>query len=506
MKIQNPVIPGFHPDPSICRVGGDYYLATSSFEYFPGVPIYHSRDLVNWRQVGHALTRPEQLPLEGVPCSGGIWAPSLRHHEGRFCLVTTNVDTQAWKMRNFFVTADDPAGDWSDPVWLDEGGIDPDIFLRPDGDALYMHTGEDGIRLGELELESGRVGEMRTVWAGTGGSHPEGPHLYRIDDTYYLMIAEGGTGRGHTETIARADEPFGPYEPCPHNPILTNRSREDLDVQCTGHADLVQAGDGSWWLVLLAVRLLPGDFPRVHTLGRETFLAPVEWRHGWPVVNGGQPIRTEMEVPERDLHPFPAPPKRDDFDTAGLRPCWNFLRNPDPDSWSLSQRPGWLTLHGSALTLDDRASPAFVGRRQQHFACAARARLDFEPTAPNEEAGMTVLMNDRHHYEIALTRREGARAVTARRRVGSLRAEEAQTPAGEGPIELAVEADPETYSLTCRGPDGGRSTLLEAETRYLSSEVAGGFTGIYLGMYATGNGRPCRRAAHFDWFDYEGIE
>ncbi len=508
MILRNPVIPGFHPDPNVCRVGDDYYLVTSSFEYFPGVPIFHSRDLVNWRQIGHVLTRKSQLPLRKVPASGGIYAPSLRRHEGRFFMVTTNVNNETWKTRNFFVTAEDPTGPWSEPVWLDEGGIDPDILFDEDGIAYYMHTGKGAIVLGEVDVESGEVGPMRSVWAGAGGSHPEGPHLYRIEGTgagpYYLMIAEGGTGRGHTETIARSESPYGPFEPCPHNPILTNRSREDLQVQCTGHADLVQAADGSWWLVFLAVRVLPGPFPRWHVTGRETFLAPVQWRDGWPMVAGGGPITPEMEAPDMVLQPFAQQPARDDFDASELRPCWNFLRNPHERDWSLDERPGSLTLHGSALTLSDVASPAFIGRRQQHLSFCAQAMLEFGPATPNEEAGLTVLMNDRHHYELAITQREGRRVATVRRRVGSLLGEATAVAVPEGPLVLGLAGDASDYRFSVAEPGGQPVAVGRGEVRYLSTEVAGGFTGVYVGMYATGNGQRCVGPAAFDWFEYEG--
>ncbi|NCC50507.1 MAG: glycoside hydrolase family 43 protein, partial [Spartobacteria bacterium] len=251
-NFRNPVLPGFHPDPSVCRVGGDYYLVTSSFEYFPGVPIYHSRDLVHWRALGHCLTRPSQLPLQRAPSSAGIYAPTIRHHDGVFYMVTTNVSGGG----NFFVTARDPAGPWSDPVWLDQPGIDPSLLF--DDGRVYLLTsigGADGyIGQSELDIATGvRKTKVINIWRGTGGQYPEAPHMYKIHGRYYLMIAEGGTDWGHMETIAVSDDPWGPFVPCPHNPILTHRST-CRPIQCTGHADLIEAQDGSWWLFFLGTR------------------------------------------------------------------------------------------------------------------------------------------------------------------------------------------------------------------------------------------------------------
>ncbi|KPK57312.1 MAG: xylan 1,4-beta-xylosidase, partial [Planctomycetes bacterium SM23_32] len=380
MRYTNPVIPGFYPDPSVCRVGRDYYLATSTFEYFPGVPVFHSRDLVHWRQIGHCLTRPEQLPLEGVASSEGIFAPSLRHHDGRFYMVTTNVNGGG----HFYVHADDPAGPWSDPVWVKGGGFDPDLFFAPDGTVYFIHQEwGHGIRQWEIDVGSGRLsGEGRSIWRGLEDQFCEAPHIYHVEGRYYLIVAEGGTHRGHMVVCGRSDGPEGPFESCPHNPILTHRARVELPIQATGHGDLVQAHDGSWWILFLGIRPVWG----AHHLGRETFLAPVTWENGWPAVNGGEPVSLEMKADGPPAHPWPAEPVRDDFEAPELRLGWNFRRNPHAEDWSLAERPGWLALHGSELTLDDAGSPAFLGRRQRHFDCRAACLIEFEPTRDGEEA------------------------------------------------------------------------------------------------------------------------
>jgi len=502
MQLNNPVIPGFHPDPSVCRVGSDFYLVTSSFEYFPGVPVFHSLDLVHWEQIGHCLTRASQVPLEHCRASAGIYAPTIRYHDGRFYMVTTNVSGGG----HFYVYTDDPAGEWSEPIWVNTGymGIDPSLLFDDDGRVYFTCNGH-GIIQCELDIATGeRRSDTRQIWSGTGGAWAEAPHLYKIGNLYYLMLAEGGTGLGHMVTIARSDSPWGPFEPCPHNPILSHRST-DLPVQATGHAELVQAADGSWWLLFLGIRGV-GAFPMAHHLGRETNLAPVHWEAGWPVVGADGLAPQGLAFEPLPLHPWPAPQVRDDFDTPQLGLCWNLLRNPRPGSWSLAERPGWLTLHGSELTLSDVDAPAFVGRRQEHFTCNAACRLDFAPANDHDEAGLTVFMNDQHHYEVAVRRVGGQRCIIARRQIGSLRSVVAIAELPPGPVTLSVTASASEYTLAYATGDSAPRTLATGETRYLSTEVAGGFTGVYLAMYATGNGQPSTTPAAFDWFDYQPLD
>ncbi|MGE5549543.1 MAG: glycoside hydrolase family 43 protein [Bacteroidota bacterium] len=495
----NPVIPGFHPDPTICRVGRDYYLATSSFSYFPGVPVFHSRDLVHWRLLGHALTRRSQLDLTGADCSGGIWAPTLRCHGGRFYLVTTNMSHGG----NFFVTAEDPAGEWSDPLWVDEGGFDPSLFFDDDGAVYYTRREGDTIVQAEIDPATGKLlAGPRVIARGLCSPDIEGPHLYKIGGLYYLLAAEGGSRFGHSETVQRGTSPWGPFTPCPHNPILTHRHLSGCHIRATGHGDLVATPDGRWWMVFHATR--HSYYDALSHLGRETFLAPVTWTEdGWPVVNGGQPIATAMEGDLPPPHPWPAEPAREDFD-RGVPPSWVHLRNPRPANYSLTARPGWLRLHGSPAALNDLDSPAFLGRRQEHLNCRAAARLDFQPAAEGEEAGLTVYLDRRHHYEAALIGRAGERRLIVRRTVDDLAAETACVPVEQGPVTLAVETDPHTYRFAyC--PDGGEPrSLAEGQAKLLGTELASSWTGVMLGLYATGNGRPSSAPADFDWFEYEG--
>lgn len=281
MEYQNPILPGFHPDPSVCRVGGDFYLVNSSFEFFPGVPLYHSRNLADWELLGYCLNTEEQLNLKEAHASGGIYAPTIRWHEGVFFMTTTNVSDRG----NFIVHTRNLSEGWSEPCWVEQGGIDPSLFFDDDGTVYFLSTGnrQDGtcmIQMCEVDPFSGKqLTPSIEISLGCGGKFPEGPHIYKRDGYYYLMLAEGGTEYGHMETIQRATTPYGPYEPCPHNPILTHRDDSRGEIFCTGHGDLVEDQNGNWWMVCLGTRCLHGAYAPLmqHHLGRETFLAPVMW-------------------------------------------------------------------------------------------------------------------------------------------------------------------------------------------------------------------------------------
>ena len=485
----NPVIPGFHPDPSVCRMGGDYYLVCSSFELFPGLPVFHSTDLVHWTQICNALDRPSQLrlPLDS-PSSGGIYAPTLRHHDGRFWLIVTNVSGGG----NMLVTTTDPAGPWSEPTPLpDVHGIDPDLAWDEDGTCWCTVAGVSQVR---LDPWTGRtLGPQQRIWSGTPGAQaPEAPHLYRIGGYWYLLIAEGGTERGHAVSVARGSSPAGPFEACPRNPVLTHRGT-GRPVQNTGHADLVQGPDGSWWMVLLGVRP-GGGTPGWHVMGRETFLAPVEWVDGWPVVGE---VTAGRLAPPWPLRPGPAEPVRDDFDAPALHPRWVSLRHRPEDDATTKERPGWLTLRARDASLD-LPDVSFVGRRQQHRACDVSALVD-----PAEgRGGLAVRLDEAHHYEIEA----GAGEVTVWARIGPLRTAVATAGLPAGPVVLALRVrpqppgdsrtGPDTLAFGTRDADGGFTQLAELDGRYLSTEVAGGFTGRVVGMYAAAG------TVRFDWFDY----
>jgi xylan 1,4-beta-xylosidase len=524
---RNPVLPGFHPDPSVCRVGEDYFLVTSTFEYFPGLPIFHSRDLVHWRQLGHVIDRPSQLSLDGLCPSKGLYAPTIRYHDGVYYVINTlvpNAEDPTPPYGNFIVTATDPAGPWSDPYWLDGApGIDPSLLFDDDGRVWYTgnrippagedYRGHREIWLQELDLNTMQLtGPRYALWDGAakGAIHPEAPHLYHINGTYYLMIAEGGTDAYHAVTMARSKTITGPYESCQRNPILTHRHRGYFSaIAATGHADLVQTQNGEWWLFALAVRPYSAPFePGYHyNLGRETYLAPVSWQmDDWPVVNPGSGgIDLEFPVPALAPHPWPEPPARDEFDVSTLALCWNFLRNPRTEFWSLTERPGYLRLRLRPEMLSEWANPSFVGRRQQHVNFAAQTVMDFVPGNEHENAGLVVIQNSDYHFRFVESLAGGKRVIRLIKRQQGEEATLAELPLTRDRIYLKVEARGQAYSFYV-SEDGAQwhAVFENADGRILSTTVAGGFVGTYIGLYASSNGQPSRNTADFDWFDYAG--
>jgi len=489
---RNPVIPGFHPDPSVCRVGDDYFLVTSTFTWFPGVPIFHSRDLVDWNQIGNVLDRPSQLDLSATDgwASLGVYAPTIRHHDGRFFMITTNV-THAGA-RNFFVTAEDPAGPWSEPTFVDVAGIDPDLAWDVDG-SCWVHFSRflDVARCRTDESTGAVLDGPDATWSGTGLLAPEAPHLFERNGVWYLLIAEGGTHRGHGVSVARGPSPIGPWDGCPANPILSHRST-NRPIQNTGHADLVEATDGSWWMVLLGVR--PKGFgDGFHVLGRETFLVPTEWVDGWPVAGE---LALEMDRRPPGAGPTAAVARRDDFDGQVLHPQWIGIRRAPSTVASFEARRGWLTLRGADASLDGD-EPVFVGRRQQHPHCRVRALVD---PAMSTEAGLAVVMDDQFHYEVAVR----GDAIDVRVRIASLDTVVASASRARGPVVLWIETRPHPHGpdvvvLGFEGEDGAFRELAEVDGRYLSTEVVGGFTGRVVGMYAVGGD------AAVDWFEYQEL-
>jgi xylan 1,4-beta-xylosidase len=517
---RNPVVPGCHPDPSICRVGVDYYLITSTFEYFPGLPIHRSRDLVNWRLTGHVLDRPSQLPLDGVRPSGGLFAPTLRHADGMSYVVCTLVDG-ARESGNFVVTAPHPTGPWSDPVWLDDvPGFDPSLFFDDDGRAWFLGTrlvpgavlaGRTEIWMREFDPVRLRVtGPEHVLFTGAlvDAAWAEGPHLFRRGGHYYLLLSEGGTGHNHAVTVARSEHVTGPYLNNPANPVLTHRHLGRAQpIVGTGHADLVQTPAGDWHAVLLARRPYGGYFCN---LGRETFLASVVWEDGWPIINpGAGRVRAEFPPP-LPLHPWPPEPPADDFDAAVLAPVWNLLRTPREEFFSLTHRPGHLRLRLRAEVVTQSCNPSFVGRRQQHMSFAASTAMDFEPASPNECAGLVLLRDTGHQIRLVVTAagmpagesgRKVARVIVRRGGTDEIIAEAAL---GAGRTYLAAEAAGQDYTLRCTQDPARWRTLATVDGRILSPVAMGDFTGAYLGMYASSNGRASANFADFDWFEYSG--
>lgn len=419
MPITNPIIPGFHPDPSICRVGDDFYIVNSTFEWFPGVPVHHSRDLKNWRHIGHILTRQSQLDLRGVTDSAGVWAPSLSHADGKFWLIYTNIRNTGMgrpfkDIKIFLTTADDILGPWSEPLELDSIGFDPSLFHDDDGKKYLLNMEWDfrkdhyrfaGMVVQEFDAAAGKLTGSRTKILRKDNILTEGPNLYKKDGWYYLMLAEGGTGWNHGISAARSRNILGPYELDPQPSVLTTRHREDWWLQKAGHGEIVETQHGEWFLAHLGSRPV-GD--RRCILGRETNLQRVTWQDGWlRLENGGILPEREIESPAGLAeHPWPEQNTADDFDAASLDVSWSSLRVPVDESWaSLTARPGWLRLTGRN-SLHSFFEQSLLAKRLQHFKVTAETRLQFAPDHFTQMAGLVFYYDTRTHYYLRVTRHE----------------------------------------------------------------------------------------------------
>ncbi|MBW5445732.1 family 43 glycosylhydrolase [Cohnella sp. CFH 77786] len=506
---RNPVIPGFYPDPTVARAGDTFYLATSSFEYFPGVPIFRSTDLVSWEPIGHALTRRSQVDFRNRGSSDGIYAPTLRYHGGLFYLITTDVRGRG----NFFVRASDPAGPWSDPVKLPYGNIDPSLLFDDDG-RVYV-TAQNGweyeshIIQYEIDPETGEaLTEPKVIFEGDEGPWTEGPHLYKIRGMYYLLCASGGTGFGHREIAARSANPYGPFEPRPE-PILTHSGLRDHPFQCLGHADLFQDGNGDWWAVFLGTRPTEGGFS---VLGRETFLAPVRWTEdGWPYIDDDEgivrPLMTVARLPGTPSHEAPVLPPGNAYRLgSGFDANWSFLRDYDESRFSWTDRPGWLAVTGNVYTLADNGGPAvFACLRQKHRSMAFSCRLDFIPQAQGEEAGLAARLNHNGFCVFGIKRTDdGVPRISLTYRDGPTDFSALYDAAPEEACYLSVRSDAAAYGFSY-SPDGRNWRELPARlpASALSPERNGGFTGVCIGMYASGNGQPSATPAYFSGFRYD---
>jgi len=512
MTVVNPILPGFHPDPSVCRVGDDFYLVNSTFAYFPGIPVYHSRDLAVWTQIGNVLDRPGQLPLDGAEVSRGIFAATIRYHDGVFYVITTNVDHGG----NFLVTATDPTGPWSDPIWLPQAeGIDPSLFFD-EGRVWYCGTrphpggpsyfGDWEVWVQELDPRTWTfVGEPTGVWWGAlrHAVWPEGPHLYKKDDWYYLVAAEGGTERNHAVSVARSRSVTGPFEGKAGNPIVTHRDMgHSATIVNVGHADLFDGPDGRWWMVLLASRPYGGPFCN---LGRETFLVPVGWEDGWPVVNPGVGrVESRLDVPGKETT---SPPRSTSEPFAGPRlgPEWLTVRTPSKPVGDLTSRPGWLRLSATVPRPGDRTVLSLVGRRQQHQSFRWSVVLEFSPDTPEGAAGLILFQNDDAHLRFERLTRQGVTgvAVTAREAGTERPLGWAKVPEGRVTLEVTARYQDLQFTVT-QGQN--RVAVAQADGRLLSSERAGGFVGTILGVFATGGGAESRAAADFTGWSYGPLE
>lgn len=523
--IQNPILRGFNPDPCILRVGDDFYIATSTFEWFPGVQIHHSRDLVHWRLLTRPLTRLSQLDMLGDPDSGGVWAPCLSHDGEKFWLVYTDVKNMPWNsapdLHNYVVTAPAITGPWSEPVYLNSSGFDPSLFHDDDGRKWIVNmrwdhrdgrTQFNGILLQEFDAAAGKLtGPIRRVFAGSPIGATEGPHLYKRGGWYYLVTAEGGTGYEHAVTVARSRSIEGPYEIAPDNPILTGADNPDLALQKNGHASFVETQNGDWYLAHLTGR--PMNWPDVPErrcpLGRETALQKLTWdADGWPrLAQGGHWPAVEVPAPELPPHPWPETtlPGREDFSGEKIRADWQSLRRPMDDTWlSLSARPGWLRLMGMESP-GSLFRQSLIGRRLQAFEAQAATHVEFAPEDFQQFAGLALWYHTRLFTMLQVTHDEKiGRCLTLMRVIDGRRSEPQHwlEPLPDGGVTLGLLIENGRYRFRRRDADarwqwcGPWFDLGE-----ISDEVGRGFTGAFITLSAhdlTGRRLP----ADFQWFDY----
>jgi len=519
--ITNPILPGFNPDPSIVRTGEDYYIATSTFEWFGGVQIHHSRDLVHWRLLTHPLTRISQLDMAGNGPSCGIWAPCLSYADGLFYLIYTDVKSRPTSFidaHNYLVTAPSIEGPWSEPIHLNSSGFDPSLFHDDDGrkwlvNMLWDHRGDAnrfaGIVLQQYSPGERRlVGPVKNVFRGTDLGATEGPHLYRRDAWYYLMVAEGGTGYGHAVTMARSRRLDGPYEPDPTGPMLTSRNNLDLPLQKAGHASLVETQGGQWYLVHLTGR--PIQPLRRCPLGRETAIQKVVWDDdGWLRIEGGG-NEPKLTVPAPDLppHPFEPQPPRDDFDGDRLNVHFATLRVPADESWcSLTARPGWLRLRGRE-SLCSTFRQSLVARRVQSLRFEATTCVEFAPENFQQLAGLVCLYDTENWYYLHVTHDErvGVCLSMLRSINGACDAPLREPIPLESGRAVHLRASVDVCTLRFAfSTDGQAWTTVGAPLDFslLSDEAcrSGVFTGAFVGVCAqdvAGTGQH----ADFDFFEY----
>lgn len=530
--IRNPILPGFNPDPSLCRVGEDYYIATSTFEWFPGVQIHHSRDLANWTLLTRPLVRASQLDMRGDPDSCGVWAPDLSHDGERFWLVYTDVKrygrttvggaagASLRDFHNYLVTCDTIDGDWSDPVYLNASGFDPGLFHDDDGrkwlvNQLWDHRpGRSrfaGIVLQEYSPAEGRlVGERVNIFPGTPLGLTEAPHLYKRNGWYYLITAEGGTGWNHAVTMARSRSITGPYELHPHGQILSSRTRPDAPLQRAGHADLVETPEGETWIAYLCGRPLPNRGRCV--LGRETAIQPMRWgEDDWLYTQDGSGLPV-LEAPALAVPPSTGRETvaRYDFDGGDLPIDLQWLRTPEPDRiFSLTARPGHLRLHGRE-TIGSLFTQALVARRLQAQCASVACRMDFAPAHFQQAAGLVAYYNSTKFHYLHVTHDEELgrhlRVMSALPDSPQADAFSAPVAIPDGPIELRAEFDYERLRFAWRVEGGDWQWLPEQfDASILSDEASApglpNFTGTFVGMACqdmAGTGAP----ADFAWFDY----
>ncbi|WP_439585668.1 glycoside hydrolase family 43 protein [Dyadobacter bucti] len=523
----NPILIGFYPDPSVVQVGTDYYLVNSTFSYFPGIPVFHSKDLKNWKQVGNVIDRATQMDFMGEKLTRGLFAPAISYHNGTFYVSCTDIDHDG----NFIVTAKNPAGPWSNPVRVPQvRGIDPSLYFDDDNKAyiIYnsdapdrkpLYSGHRTIRIYELDPTTLNVigEEKQLVNGGVDLSKKpvwiEAPHIMKRNGWYYLYAAEGGTSVNHTEVVFRSKSVWGPFVPYENNPILTQmglpEDRKD-PITSAGHAQFVDGPDGKTYAIFLAVRPYEGNF---YNTGRETFIAPVEWKDDWPIINpNSKEIKYEYTVNYKEVKQKDALPQAGNFDYTltfekSLDPSFLFMRTIDSSSFSMAKKSG-LTMRVKPETVMEMGNPSFIGKRQQHLYCTAETEITFSAKSEKEKAGLTILQDESHFYFIAKSIEKGKPVIQLYKAGADKKNMEvlAATPLSDSskPVKLRITAAGDTYSFYFS--TGSKWELLKdkVDGKFLSTQVAGGFIGCLFGMYATSSGEQGSNSAIFKYLKYSG--
>lgn len=495
MKYTNPVIPGFFPDPSICKANGKYYMVNSTFQYFPGVPLHESEDLINWKYIGNVLTRPSQLSLKESGNSGGIFATTIRYNKGRFYMVTTNVSSKG----NFYVYTDDIYGEWSEPIWIDQDGIDPSFYFE--GDTCYFMTngtddeGNGGIIQCEIDIDTGKIlSKKKRIWTGCGGRYLEGPHLYKFKDTYYLLAAEGGTEYGHMIIMATGKNPYGPFNAVEGNPVLTNRNLGGYAIQGVGHGDIVEDDKGNFWMVHLAYRQID-QWLMFHTTGRETYLVPMDIEGDKISVGINGTCRAEIETDRISDALIQKKEKEYNFKNTKLGREWLFLREPNLKKYETSDNE--FKLWGVKDTLAmDKSHPTFAGLRLEE----TEGEISVDVSVTEGVGGLVLYMDNDHHIKFEVEKKDGKTFVRKIFHIGDMCYQATETVLeGDKKVRLKVGLEPTQFKFTLKDGDKdydhgtGRS-------RYLSTEVACGFTGIMIGLYAENKEKDAKEPVTFSDF------
>jgi len=536
-KYTNPILAGFYPDPSICRVGDNYYLVNSTFAYFPGITIFKSRDLVHWNLIGHALTEPRQLNLDSAGVSRGLFAPAIRYNNGVYYITCTLVD----KGGNFIVTSKRPEGPWSDPVWLPIDGIDPSLFFDTEGKAYIIYNsippdnkplyyGHQTIRIYEFDLNNLKVtGEEHIlINGGTDITKKpvwiEGPHIFKKGGFYYLTCAEGGTEYNHSEVVFRSKDVNGPYIPYKNNPVLTQRNLDpgrDYPITSTGHADFVETQTGDWWAVFLGCQPYSPYKEGYYNIGRETFLAPVKWENGWPVITSDHElVKYNYSNPlpvDRDFNGVPYGGSfeyTDNFDSNILDLNWQFLRTPREKWYDLTAKKGFLAMHLRPETCSGLMNPSFLARRQQHNNSSASIGMTFLPESENEKSGLLIFQSETHYYFLCKSMKNNEPVVQIFKSVKEentsdkmelLASRKLTKEENSGEIYFKIESRGDVYSFSYGfSPQNWKMLKDSVDAKYLSTKVAGGFVGCMYALYSTSLEKLSENVSYFDWFNYKG--